>query len=264
VSTIEPAFAPCVVIPVYNHEHAIGAVVEDIHAQGLPVLLIDDGCNSACAEVLERLSRLPDVTLLRHAANRGKGAAVCTGMSAARELRFTHVVQIDADGQHTRSDLRRFIDEARAHPNSVICGRPIFDASIPKSRYYGRYLTHVMVWVETLSLQIVDSMCGFRVYPLATTLDLLDRHGVGARMDFDTEILVRLHWRGVPARWLDTAVSYPLDGVSHFRMFSDNVRMTSLHIRLTAGMLLRLPTLLARKFNRASRSHSLHKRDANA
>ena len=66
-----------------------------------------------------------------------------------------------------------------------------------------------MVWLETLSFDIVDSMCGFRVYPLAPTLALLDRQRLGPRMDFDTEILVRLHWRDVPMRWLPTRVSYP-------------------------------------------------------
>ena len=106
-------------------------------------------------------------------------------------------------------------------------------------------------------------MCGFRVYPLTATLALLARSSVGARMDFDTEILVRLYWRQVPTRWLATPVRYPQDGVSHFRMFFDNVRMTSLHVRLTAGMLLRLPLLLARKLQRAQTAR-LQKRDANA
>ena len=90
-------------------------------------------------------------------------------------------------------------------------------------------------------------MCGFRVYPLAATLALIDRVGVGGRMDFDTEVLVRLHWHGVRTRWLATEVRYPSDGVSHYRMFLDNVRMTSLHVRLVLGMLLRLPMLLWRK-----------------
>jgi hypothetical protein len=90
-------------------------------------------------------------------------------------------------------------------------------------------------------------MCGFRVYPLAVTLAFLQRSGVGERMDFDTEVLVRMHWRGVRTRWLATPVRYPLDGVSHYRMFRDNVRMTSLHITLLLGMLVRLPLLLWRK-----------------
>jgi glycosyltransferase involved in cell wall biosynthesis len=243
----EPVFAPCVVIPVYNHEHAIGAVVGAIRAQGMPMVLVDDGSSQACADVLQRLSATPDVTLVRHERNRGKGAAVITGLRTAHERGYTHAVQIDADGQHTVSDVSRFVEEARQHPDVVICGRPVFDASMPRSRYYGRYLTHALVWLETLSFELLDTMCGFRVYPLAVLLALLDRSGVGERMDFDTEVLVRLHWRGVRTRWLATEVRYPLDGVSHYRMFRDNVRMTSLHISLLLGMLVRLPLLLWRK-----------------
>jgi glycosyltransferase involved in cell wall biosynthesis len=243
----EPVFAPCVVIPVYNHEHAIGAVVGAIREQGMPMVLVDDGSSQACAEVLQRLSAAPEVTLVRHEINRGKGAAVVTGMRTASTRGYTHAVQIDADGQHTVSDVTRFVEEARRHPDVVICGRPVFDASIPRSRYYGRYLTHSLVWLETLSFELIDTMCGFRVYPLAVTLALLDRTGVGPRMDFDTELLVRLHWHGVRTRWLETKVRYPLDGVSHYRMFRDNVRMTLLHIGLLLGMLVRLPLLLWRK-----------------
>ena len=242
----EPVFAPCVVVPVYNHEHAIGGVVAAIRAQRVPIVLVDDGSSQACADVLQRLSATSDVTLVRHERNSGKGAAVTTGFRTAHRLGYTHAVQIDADGQHTVSDVSRFLDEARQHPDAVICGRPIFDASIPRSRYYGRYLTHSLVWLETLSFELIDTMCGFRVYPLAPTLALLDRRPVGARMDFDTDVLVRLHWRGVRTRWLATAVRYPVDGVSHYRMFFDNVRMTSLHIRLLLGMLVRLPMLLWR------------------
>lgn len=245
----EPVFAPCVVIPVYNHEHAIGAVVGEIRAQGVPMVLVDDGSSQGCANVLQRLSTTPDVILVRHERNRGKGAAVSTGLRTARERGYTHAVQIDADGQHAVGDLHRFVDEARQHPDAVICGRPIFDASIPRSRYYGRYLTHGLVWLETLSFELIDTMCGFRVYPLATTLALLERGHVGGRMDFDTEVLVRLHWRGVRTRWLATQVRYPLDGVSHYRMVLDNVRMTSLHVRLVLGMLIRMPLLLWRKAN---------------
>jgi glycosyltransferase involved in cell wall biosynthesis len=245
----DPVFAPCVVIPVYNHEHAIGAVVGAIRAQGVPMVLVDDGSGPACADVLKGLSATPEVVLVRHERNRGKGAAVRTGLYTARERRYTHAVQIDADGQHTVDDVSRFIEEARRHPRAVICGRPTFDASIPRSRYYGRYLTHALVWLETLSFELIDTMCGFRVYPLDATLALLDRTSVGARMDFDTEILVRLYWRGARTRWLATAVRYPLDGVSHYRMFRDNVRMTWLHARLLVGMLVRLPLLLWRKAN---------------
>jgi glycosyltransferase involved in cell wall biosynthesis len=240
-------FTACVVIPVFNHEHAIASVVDSVRVHGLPVLLVDDGSHPACARELQRLAKLADVTLLRHEFNRGKGAAVCTGLRAARQRGFTHAVQVDADGQHTLGDIRRFVDEARAHPGSLICGAPLFDADMPTSRRYGRALNHAVVWLETLSFDVVDSMCGFRVYPLEPTLALLDQRRLGSRMDFDIEILVRLHWRDVPMRWLPTKVSYPHDGVSHYRVFFDNVHVVGLHLRLFVEMLVRLPVLLWKK-----------------
>ena len=261
---VDSVFAACVVIPVFNHEQAIASVVDSVRVHGLPVLLVDDGSNAACAHELQRLARLADVTLLRHECNRGKGAAVSTGLRAARQRGFTHAVQVDADGQHTLSDIRRFVDEARNHPRSLICGAPLFDASMPHSRRYGRHLSHAAVWLETLSFDIVDSMCGFRVYPLASTLALLDSQRLGARMDFDIEILVRLHWRDVPMRWLPTHVSYPRDGVSHYRVFFDNVHVVGLHVRLFVGMLVRMPVLLWKKAMRAGEARHAEKRNANA
>jgi glycosyltransferase involved in cell wall biosynthesis len=257
-------FAACVVIPVFNHEHAIASVVDAVRVHGLPVLLVDDGSDAACAHELERLAKLADVTLLRHEFNRGKGAAVCTGLRAARQRGFTHAVQVDADGQHTLSDIRRFVEEARAYPTGLVCGAPLFDASMPISRRYGRHLSHGLVWLETLSFDIVDSMCGFRVYPLAPTLALLDRQRLGPRMDFDIEILVRLHWRDVPMRWLPTRVSYPRDGVSHYRVFFDNVHVVGLHVRLLVGMLMRMPVLLWKRALRTGEARHEQKRNANA
>jgi len=243
-------FAPCVVIPVYNHEGAIATVVQSVLAHLIHVFLVDDGSDQACALELQRLGLLPEVTLIQHPRNQGKGAAVCTAMRAALAAGYTHALQVDADGQHTLTDVPHFIEAAKAAPQAVICGYPIFDASIPKARFYGRYLTHALVWLQTLSFEIKDSMCGFRLYPLAAVGTLLQRHRIGARMDFDTDILVKLYWQDVPLHWLPTQVRYPIDGVSHFRMFLDNGRMTALHMRLLLGMLLRLPLLLARKVMR--------------
>lgn len=241
------AFVPCAVIPVYNHEHAIGRVVEAVRAAGLPCVLVDDASNDSCARELDRLATLgSDVSLVRLPVNLGKGGAVTAGLRAAQKLGFTHALQIDADGQHALGDVRRFLAEAQAHPGTMVCGRPVFDAAMPKGRFYGRYLTHVFVWLNTLSLDIPDSMCGFRVYPLAPVLALLNSVRLGSRMDFDVEVLVRLHWRGQPMRWLDTRVSYPMDGVSHFRMVWDNVLMVRLQVKLFVGMLVRLPLLLWR------------------
>ena len=242
------SFSPCAVIPVFDHERTIAHVVSVVRASGLPCLLIDDGSGAACARELDRLAReVPGIELIRFATNRGKGVAVIAGFRAAAAEGFTHALQIDADGQHALTDVPRFIEEARAHPAALIFGRPLFDASMPRVRRYGRWLTHALVWLDTLSFEIPDSLCGFRVYPLEPVMRLVAAEYIGARMDFDVEILVRLHWRGVPLRWLATRVVYPLDGISHFRLVRDNAHMVFLQLRLLAGMFRRLPRLIARK-----------------
>ena len=240
-------FNPLVVIPVFDHEHAIGDVVARVRRHGVPCLLVDDGSRASCAAVLDQLATQDGVTLLRLAQNQGKGGAVMAGLREAARRGHSHALQIDADGQHDANDVPRFIAAAQAHPQHMVIGRPLFDDSVPKARLYGRYATHVWVWINTLSFEIIDSMCGFRVYPLAPTLALLDRVHIGRRMDFDTEVLVRLYWDGLRIRNVDTRVHYPSDGVSHFQVWRDNVLITAMHTKLFFGMLWRLPRLLARK-----------------
>ncbi len=240
-------FAPLVVVPVYDHEHAIAGVVHGVRAAGLPCLLVDDGSRPSCAAVLQTLAQQEGVSLLRLDINQGKGGAMLAGFAEAAHRGYSHVLQIDADGQHDTGDLPRFIAAARAQPQAVVCGTPVYDASVPKARLYGRYLTHVWVWINTLSLHLRDSMCGFRVYPLQPVLRLIAEETIGRRMDFDSEILVRLYWRQVPVQHLSTRVTYPADGVSHFDALRDNLRISRMHTRLFFGMLQRAPRLLWRR-----------------
>ncbi|CAA9413368.1 MAG: FIG143263: Glycosyl transferase [uncultured Ramlibacter sp.] len=242
-------FDPVVVIPVFDHPATIGTVARQVRAHGLRCILVDDGSAAPCAAVLDALAadHPHELTLLRLTSNQGKGAAMVAGFREAARRGHSHVLQIDADGQHACADIPSFIERARAHPNAVIAGCPIYDDSVPRARLYGRYATHVWVWINTLSLDIRDSMCGFRVYPLASLVPLLDAVRIGRRMDFDSDIIVRLHWRGVPVLNQPTRVRYPQDGVSHFRMGRDNLRISAMHARLFLGMLLRAPLLIWRK-----------------
>jgi glycosyltransferase involved in cell wall biosynthesis len=244
-------FKPCVVIPVYNHERAVGAVADAVVAQNLPCILVDDGSSPECAAVLDALAAAgrDKITLLRHAANHGKGSAVLTGFRYAAQAGYSHAVQIDADGQHRVADIPRFLEQAAWHPEALIVGFPQYDESVPRLRLYARYLTHVWVSVNTLSLQIKDSMCGFRVYPLPPVIELDRRHKLGQRMNFDIDLAVRLYWAGLKIINVATPVQYPSDGVSHFRAWSDNVQISRAHTTLFFGMLLRLPMLIARKWS---------------
>lgn len=239
----------CIVIPVFNHGATLAEVLTQLEPFELPVILVDDGSDANTAAILQQLaSEQPQrITLYTRPENGGKGAAVIDGLRLAHQRGFSHALQIDADGQHRSADLPRFLDAARANPNALITGTPQYDASVPKGRLYGRYLTHVWVWINTLSLDIRDSMCGFRVYPLASTLAIINRAALGKRMEFDCEILVRLHWQGTPIINLPTAVQYPENGLSHFRMLKDNLLISKMHARLFFGMLVRLPWILQRR-----------------
>lgn len=244
-------FRPCVLIPVYNHERAVGEVVRKVLEHGVPCILVDDGSSPECAQVLDLIAESEPlrVTLLRHDVNQGKGRAILTGIFHAAKNKYSHVLQVDADGQHTIEDIPRFLEQAVAAPAALIVGYPIYDDSVPRLRYYGRYLTHVWVWINTLSMHIKDSMCGFRVYPVMPTFSLLQRHALGARMTFDTEVLVRMFWQGAQVVNLPTRVGYPSDGISHFRILADNVQISCMHAKLFFGMLRRLPKLLRRRRN---------------
>lgn len=239
---------PCAVIPVYNHEHALPQVLAALRDAGLPCVLVDDASSAACAAVMDALATQPDVHLLRLPVNQGKGGAVMAGLREAARLGYSHALQVDADGQHDLAAVAAFLELSRREPQALVCGYPQYDASVPKGRLYARYLTHVWVWINSLSLQIRDSMCGFRVYPLPATLALIDSVRLGRRMDFDPEILVRLAWRNQPMRWLPTRVHYPLDGLSHFRLWHDNALISKMHAKLFFGMLLRAPLILARRW----------------
>jgi predicted LPLAT superfamily acyltransferase len=252
------SFKPCLLIPIYNHKDSIRVMIERLVPHGLPIFIVDDGSDNATKQVLrEIVDKQPLVKLFRLPTNQGKGAAVMHGMQIAYQVGYSHALQIDADGQHDANDIPLFLAQGEANPSDVICGKPIYDDSVPKGRLYGRYVTHFWVWVETLSFAIADSMCGFRLYPLAATCALIDSVRIPTRMDFDTAIVVRLAWRGVRFKNIATHVTYPPGGLSHFKMLSDNLRITWMHTQLTCGMLLRLPFLLGRRLvsNRDASTH---------
>lgn len=239
----------CIVIPFYNHEHSIATVVASLKPLSLFCYLVNDGSHPRCHAVLAELAQHEAAWLrvIDCPVNQGKGGAVMTGIEAAARDGYSHALQIDADGQHRVEDARRLIDVWLQYPQAMITGCPRYDDSVPRARLYGRYATHVWVWINTLSFQIVDAMCGLRIYPLAPTLKAWNGGALGKRMSFDIEILVRLCWAGVQIVNVPVRVSYPLDGVSHFKALRDNLQISWAHTRMFFGMLLRLPLLLFRR-----------------
>jgi predicted LPLAT superfamily acyltransferase len=237
----------CFLVPCYNHGSTIERVVDSLRPFDLPIVIVDDGSNKETKQSLHKQALADDVTLLNLPENQGKGGAVMAGLRYAGAQNYSHAIQIDADGQHDVAAIPTLIERSKQYPDRVISGQPNYDESAPKSRLYGRYITHIWVWIETLSFQIKDSMCGFRAYPVSQSLSALNKYNIGKRMDFDTEILVRMYWDGVNIDFVDTKVIYPEGGISHFDALWDNVKISKMHAKLFFGMLPRIPSLLARK-----------------
>jgi glycosyltransferase involved in cell wall biosynthesis len=248
---MKAGIAQGIIIPVYNHGRAAGAVVEQLSALGLPIIVVDDGSDDETKALLEKIYADFHLTVpVRLAKNSGKGRAFCAGIAKARELGLTHALQIDADGQHDAGRARFFLEESAAHPGALICSYPEYDDTVPASRRHGRKVANTWAKIVTLSPEIIETMLGFRVYPVEPVYRVCHGSYTDARMGFDIEILVRMHWKQIPFIFHPVRVTYPADGISHFRMVRDNIRISWVYTRLCCGMLLRLPLLLFRRLRR--------------
>ena len=239
--------AYCAIIPVYRHEGTVEAVAKEIIKKGLHVFIVDDGNTPEAKKVLEDIAqRIPEITLISYAKNSGKGYAVSKGIEAASEAGFSYAIQVDADGQHDLGALEFFVKASKKHPGNLIAGFPQYDESVPNKADLSAPRSHSL---ETLSFDIPDAMCGFRIYPIEPTLPVI-RKLSDFRMGFDIEILVRLKWRNVKMNFYPIQVRYPENGISNFRMVRDNISISWLHTKLFFGMVFRLPILLLRKIKK--------------
>ena len=219
----------CAVVPVFNNGETVASVVSRVRRHIPEVIVVDDGSTDEGISAIEPFQTL---TVMTHEQNRGKGAAVKTGLACARKLGFTHALQIDADDQHDVEDIPRFLEVSSSRPDAVIAGERIFDENTPSSSRIGRRFGMFWYRLETSGHPLADTQCGYRVYPLS----LFQRiHPKENRMGFDVEVLVRAVWDETPVLGLETEVRYfpEEQRVTHFRPVLDNLLFSWLHCRLT-------------------------------
>jgi len=243
-----------VLIPSYNPGAKGVATVVAARRNWSPVWVVVDGSTDDSVLALRALAlEDPELRVLELPTNRGKGAAVLYGVEAALAAGFTHVLAMDADGQHPEDRIPAFMAASIAAPTAMVLGEPVFDASAPLLRVRGRRISNWLANLETLWAGIGDSLFGFRVYPAATLARIMRRLPWMRRFDFDVEAVVRLCWRGVRPINLPAKVQYfraDEGGVSHFRYGRDNVLLTWMHARLFVGFVIRLPPLILRRIAR--------------
>jgi glycosyltransferase involved in cell wall biosynthesis len=248
-----------VLIPSYNPGAKVYDTVRAARAQWSPVWVVVDGSTDGSAEKLQAMAAddagLKVIVLPE---NRGKGAAVLEGASAAARAGFTHVLTMDSDGQHPTDLIPAFMAASQQAPEAMVLGKPVFDADAPRLRVNGRKVSNGWANLETLWMGIGDSLYGFRVYPIAPLCRVMQGQKWMRRFDFDPEAVVRLCWLGVQPINLDAPVRYfraDEGGVSHFNYLRDNTLLTWMHTRLFLGFLLRLPVLLWRRLATTATVH---------
>jgi glycosyltransferase involved in cell wall biosynthesis len=249
-----PSRTHVVLIPSYNPGGKVFETVRAAREQWEPVWVVVDGSTDGTGAALQEMAlKDPGLKVLIRPKNGGKGSAVLDGLTEATAQGFTHVLTMDSDGQHPPDRIAAFMADSMAHPEAMILGEPVFDTSAPSIRVKGRRISNWWANLETLWSGIHDSLFGFRVYPVAPLLRLMRSSLWMRRFDFDVEAVVRLSWARVPARNLPAQVRYftPAEGgVSHFHYGRDNALLSSMHARLFAGFVIRLPLLLIRRLSR--------------
>lgn len=243
-----------VLIPSYNTGARVLQTVREARQAWPTVWVVVDGSTDGTLESLQALA-LEDrgLRVLALPRNQGKGAAILHGLREADAAGYTHVLTMDADGQHPAGEIQSFIAASRANPGAQILGVPIFDDKAPRERVHARRIVNWFSNLETLWAGIGDSLFGFRVYPLKPLLEIMEGRRGMRRYDFDSEAAIRLCWRGhdpinraVPVKYFRPEEG----GVSHYRYLRDNVILFFMHVRLLLESFFRMPFLLARRLAR--------------
>jgi len=248
---VVPSSLHLVLIPSYNTGTKVLATARHARQYWQPVWVVMDGSTDGSTEAMQALANSDaglKVLVLPH--NQGKGAAVLHGLREAAAAGYTHALTMDADGQHPAAKIPEFMAASRAHPQAMILGLPVFDASAPAIRVQGRKISNAWANLETLWQGIGDSLFGFRVYPIAPLRAIMERQRWMRGFDFDAEAAVRLCWSGMRPINIAAPVRYfsaEEGGVSHFNYLRDNVLLTWMHLRLVIGFIWRLPLLIWRK-----------------
>ena len=225
-----------IVIPVFNHAKTLRYVAKQALEVQDTVIVLDDGSTDGGIDTLEGL----DIHVLQHPINRGKGAAILTAAEESRRLGMTHIVTMDADGQHDPADFRQFVPLATQYPEAIIVGKRNFQGiNVPGISRLRRHFSNFWLRIQT-GQSIGDSQSGFRVYPLKVLEHLMFRESGFA---FEVEVLVKAAWAGVELREVDISVHYPPphERISHFNFFQDNVRLTLLNTKLTLRSFAPIP-----------------------
>lgn len=234
----------CFLIPVYNHAMLLEQTIPSFLAFGMPLIIVDDGSNQENKAILKRIADSHQgIVLITNTKNSGKGVAIKQGIDYCKQHAIDFAFQVDADNQHSLAAVPAFINRSKAQ-NTIkhaIIGYPVYDNTVPTIRKDARKISNFFVSVTTLTPNVRDSLCGFRIYPVVETWKIYRNPFISKRMPIDMELLTRLYWMGDTIIYMPVDVTYPKDGSSHYKAFRDTVILSAKHALLCCEMLFRFP-----------------------
>jgi glycosyltransferase involved in cell wall biosynthesis len=212
----------CAIVPAFDAAATLGNVVDDLRESlGVPVIVVDDGSSDATGYV----AGAHGASVLRHDRNRGKGAAIVTGLQEAARRGAIVAVTVDADGQHPASSARSVL-EGSADPRALVLGtRDLARDGAPRSNRFGNAVSNFFLSFFAGKM-LRDTQCGLRRYPVTETLALSTRARGYA---FEAEVVLRAIASGLPLVEVPVAVIYPPEHErrTHFRNVRDPARIVA-------------------------------------
>lgn len=222
----------CAVIPTYQNAKTLLKVVADVHRVVDTVFVVDDGSNDGTAALLDKTTgnERPE-KVLTHPKNCGKGAALKTGLTYARQQGFRYAVTVDADGQHRADDIPALLKAVEEEPDALAIGsRGLQHENMPAKSTFANRFSNFWFALQTLQ-RLPDTQSGLRVYPLRRLHGL---RWMSARYEAELTLLVFSAWAGVKLLPVPVSVYYPPrdQRVTHFRPGRDFTRISVLNTLL--------------------------------
>ena len=215
-----------VIVPTYNNPKTIKAVAKDLQNHNYEVVIVDDGSDDIIEDMFEENEK-ENIHFLRHEINSGKGSAIVSGVTKARELGFTHTGSIDGDGQHLAIEMQKLVDVYEE--GSILIGARNLDmTNVPFVSKFGRWFSNFWAQWDT-GYPIEDSLSGYRIYPIS----ILDLNIKSSRFDWEMEVLVRHADSGkkIAETLIECYYPNPEDRVSHFTDM-DTLAIVWVHIQI--------------------------------
>ena len=234
----------CVLIPTYNNSKTIESVIVSTLQYCDEVILVNDGCTDNTKEII---AKYPQLVIVTHEVNQGKGKGLRNGFAKAVELGFNYVISIDSDGQHFPKDFITFLNKVEEVPGSLIIGaRNMTVENVPNKSTFGNKFSNFWFWLET-GITVPDTQSGYRLYPVQRLKKIWL---FTTKFELEIEVIVKAAWRGIPVLSVPVSVYYAPQGerVSHFKPSVDSTRISFLNTYLVIlAALFWRPVMLVRK-----------------